>query len=222
MRIYIEALILYIVLFLSGSIFSTVNNAGEAVYFSSTAELTRIFIYNIPSLVLIWYLLTRIKPLKSWGIVPGKKDIVSGFVAFSCLFITGIMIAFISSYISGTYAQTTLRSPSTVHGWIILCFSCISAAYLEESYFRFFLLSRRDELKLSDTQALAVSAALFSICHIYGGPWAFLNAALSGAFLGIIFLRYQAIHGIAVAHGIYNIMVYLINSILMQSSVNPF
>lgn len=222
MRIYLEALILYIVLFLSGSVFSIVHSAGETVYFSSTAELARIFTYNIPSLVLIWYLLTRIKPLKSWDIIPGKKDLISGFLAFLCLFITGITIAFISSYVSGTSAQTTLSSPSTVHGWVILCFSCISAAYLEESYFRFFLLSRRDELRLGVTKALAVSAALFSICHIYGGPWAFLNAALSGVFLGIIFLRYQAVHGIALAHGIYNIAVYLINSILTRSSVNTF
>jgi membrane protease YdiL (CAAX protease family) len=77
-------------------------------------------------------------------------------------------------------------------------------------------LSRKNELKLGAVPVFAISVALFSICHIYGGPWAFLNAVISGAVLAFIFLRYEAIHGIAIAHGLYNITVYVINTILMN------
>jgi len=91
--------------------------------------------------------------------------------------------------------------------------SCLFAAYLEESYFRFYLLSKRHEMNMSDTSALLFSTALFSVCHIYEGPWGFTNAVLAGAFLGFIFLRYNSLHGIAIAHGMYNISVFVINAL---------
>jgi len=212
--IYIEFIILYVVLFLSGSAGSITNAAGGADGFSAAAELARIFLHSIPSLALIWYLLLKVKKAEDWDIFPGKKDLVSGFVALLCLFITGSVIAFISSYIGGTSAQVLLYSPSTFMEWVILCFSCIFAAYLEESFFRFYILTRRDELKLNAPSAMVVSVALFSICHIYEGPWGFLNAALSGTFLCFLFLRYKSLHGIAAGHALYNISVFVINAIL--------
>jgi membrane protease YdiL (CAAX protease family) len=53
---------------------------------------------------------------------------------------------------------------------------------------------------------------LFSVCHLYEGPWGFLNAAISGILLAFIFLRYRSIHGIALAHGLYNVFVYAMNA----------
>ncbi|MDR2596500.1 MAG: CPBP family intramembrane metalloprotease [Treponema sp.] len=212
MGIYIEAVILYVVLFFSGSVASTAASTGETAGFSITAELAKIFIYSIPSLTLIWYLLLKAKPLKNWEIVPGKKDLTCCIITLSGLLIIGLAIAFVSSYMSGPSAQVLLYSPSTPAGWIVLCFSLIIAAYTEESFFRFYLLSRKDELKMSAAQALMFSVLLFSICHIYEGPWGFLNAALSGTFLCFIFLRYKSIHGISVAHGFYNIAIYIINT----------
>jgi len=216
--IYVEFIILYIVLFLSGSAGQITNAAAGTEGFSTTVELARIFLYSIPSLALIWYLLLKVKKAEDWDILPGKKDLVSGFVALLCLFITGSVIAFVSLHIDGTSAQVFLYSPSTFMEWVVLCFSCIFAAYLEESFFRFYILARRDELKLNAPSAMVVSVALFSICHIYEGPWGFLNAALSGTFLCFLFLRYKSLHGIAVGHALYNISVYVINAILTSSS----
>ena len=212
MGIYIETIILYVVLFFSGSVASTVASTVETAGFSITAELVKIIIYGIPSLTLIWYLLLKAKPLKNWEIVPGKKDLTCCMITLSGLLITGLAIAFVSSYMSGPSAQVLLHSPSTPAGWIVLSFSLIIAAYTEESFFRFYLLSRKDELKMSAAQALMFSVLLFSICHIYEGPWGFLNAALSGTFLCFIFLRYKSIHGISAAHGFYNIAIYIINT----------
>jgi membrane protease YdiL (CAAX protease family) len=56
--------------------------------------------------------------------------------------------------------------------------------------------------------------ALFSICHIYEGPWGFLNAVLSSVLLCFMFLRYKSIHGISIAHAMYNIAVYVINTMM--------
>ena len=215
MRIYIETLVLYFVLFFSGSTgFFTI--ASEPGSFSITAELVRLFVYTIPSLVLIWYLLYRSWVRKTWNIRPGKKDLTPCLISLAGLLITGFLIAFVSSGIDANAAQVQLKLPSTTAGWVVLCISCISAAYLEESFFRFYILSRRDEMRLNAASALIVSVALFSICHIYEGPWGFLNSVLSGALLSFIFLRYNSLHGIAAAHSLYNIAVYAINAVLIK------
>jgi membrane protease YdiL (CAAX protease family) len=212
MYIYIETIILYIILFFSWQAGMSASAAQEG--FSATAELTRLFIHAIPSLVLIWYLLLRVKKLKDWDIIPGRKDLVSGMIAFPCLLAIGLVIAFASTFMSGTSEQSALLVPNTVFEWIVLCTYCITAAYLEESFFRFYLLSRRKELRMKASWALVFSVALFSICHIYEGPWGFLNAVLAGTVLAFLFLRYKSLHGIAIAHGLYNIAVYVINSTL--------
>jgi membrane protease YdiL (CAAX protease family) len=206
MSAYIETIILYVVIFLSGSF--PVRAEGPAA-FSIAGELTRIILYTIPALALIWYLLYKSKPLAEWGIgPPGLKDLPPGLAAFPSLMLIGVMIAFIAPYFSEISPPPGIAAPSTVPGWITLACSCLSAAYLEESFFRLYLLSKREELGLGVSQAALVSALLFSLCHLYEGPWGFLNAALSGAVLAFIFLRYRSLHGIAVAHGLYNMAVY--------------
>jgi membrane protease YdiL (CAAX protease family) len=213
MGIYFEALILYFILFLSGSAGSIISSQ-DAAGFSSLAVLSRVFFYNIPSIALIWYLILKVKPLRDWAIVPGKNDIISFFITLPCLILTGFAIAFISSYLGGTPDQTASISPSTGVEWAILSFSCLTVAYLEEMFFRFYILARRSELKLEAVPAMTISVIMFAVCHIYEGPWGFLNAAISGVILGFVFLRYRALHGIAFAHGAYNISVYIVDAIL--------
>jgi len=213
MRIYIEALILYIVLFFSGFAGIILNTTADQG-FSVQAELIKTFLYSIPSIAIIWYLLSRVKPIKNWNIKPGKNDLVSGFITYPCLLITGFTVSLIYSYINKSEtAAVLLYSPVTAAGWVVLVFSCICAAYLEETFFRFYLLSRREELKLKTAAAVTLSVLLFSICHIYSGPWGVLNSFLSALILSIIFLRYKSIHGIAIAHGLYNITAFVLIAI---------
>jgi len=214
MGIYVESFILYIVLFFSGQAGLLSGGAGEAAEFSIQAELVKIFMYTAPSLALVWYLTLKAWKIEYWILRLGRKDLISGLITLPCLLFIGLTTTFISQYVGGTSAQAALHYPSSTAGWVILCFSLIASAYLEESFFRFYLLTRREELKLSSVGALTVSVALFSICHIYEGPWGFLNAAISASLLGFIFLRYNSLHGIAVAHSLYNIIVYAANAFL--------
>jgi membrane protease YdiL (CAAX protease family) len=208
MGAYIEALILYILLFLTGS--TPPSEAG----FSVLTELSRVFLFNIPAIALIWHLLLKEKRLKDWGIgIPVKKDFLTGLFSLLCLLLIGIAIVFISSFFGQKQTESTIIPPSTIPSWIVLGFSCISTGYLEESFFRFYLLSKRDELKLNLPTVVILSTALFSICHIYEGPWGFLNSVLSGAFLSFIFLRFKSLHGIAIAHGLYNLAAYITSAI---------
>ncbi|MCL2209266.1 MAG: CPBP family intramembrane metalloprotease [Treponema sp.] len=203
MRIYIEALLLFIIIFFSGP-----QTAAEG--FSVTAELQKIFLYSVPSIALIWFMILRVKQVKDCKIKPCKNDIISCLIAFPCLLIIGFAAAFSSSYFGETLMRMPARSPSTAAGWAILSLSCIFAAYLEESFFRFYFLARRDELKLNAVSAVFFSAVLFSICHIYEGPWGFLNSLFSAVILAFIYLRFQSLHGIAFAHGFYNITAFIL------------
>jgi membrane protease YdiL (CAAX protease family) len=216
MKSLIEPFILYWVLFFripAGSApgEGAIGAVGAtALEFSWTAETWRILMYTLPSLTLVWYLLLRVKSLKEMGItLPRKKDFVVAFAAFTALTLIGVTI----SLVSAQFGESALRqslSPQTVAGWAVLVISCVSSAYLEESFFRFYLLSKREEMGLGPLGAVLGSAMLFSICHIYEGPWGFLNSALSGLVLAFIFLRFRSLHGVAVGHALYNILAYVL------------
>jgi len=215
MGIYLEAIILYIVLFLSGSASFLMNTPHVTqTGFSTTAVLSGVLLRTLPSLALIWFVLLKKKKLKDWGIRPGIKDLISCVITFPCLLIIGFTVTYISSKIGESSLQIKLVSPSTGSEWAVLGLSCVLAAYLEESFFRFYLLARRNELRLTALYALVFSVVLFSICHIYEGPWGFLNAVLSSTLLCFMFLRYKSLHGISIAHAMYNIAVYAINTMM--------
>jgi len=213
MGIYIEALVLYILLFLHGSLALFAGGGTEAADFSITAELVNIFAYLIPALILIWLLITKTPKIEFWAVRPGKKDLLSCAITFPCLLITGFVVTIIGSYISGPSESITLNLPSSAAEWILLFITCLLSAYLEESYFRFYLLTKREEFNLNTVSALALSVILFSVCHIYEGAWGFLNAVISGTILGFMFLRYNSLHGVAIAHTMYNISIYIISGV---------
>jgi membrane protease YdiL (CAAX protease family) len=197
MSAHIEALILYALLF-----FPAAQNRLESPNIFT-------IMFTVPAIALILYLPCKGKPVKDWGLKPCKKDLLSILLALPCLFIIGYSASFAGTHFGALYNfEELFWAPKGALQWTLLCISCICRAYLEESYFRFYLLSKRKELSLSAPAAVAVQAALFSICHIYEGPWGFASALLSGVLLSIVFLRYKALHGIALAHGLYNIAAF--------------
>ena len=207
----IEPLVLYAVLFLR---IPPAPNAAEEIAFSVPDETARIMMYNIPSLVLIWYLLLKVKSLKDWGIAPpGPRDALPAALALPGLVLTGLAVSLVSPYLSDIPQGPRFLPPENIPAWIVLVISCISTGYLEESFFRFYLLSKWEERGMGAVPAALVSTLLFSFCHVYEGPWGFLNSALAGTLLCFIFLRYRSLHGVACAHGLYNILAYTLNSL---------
>jgi membrane protease YdiL (CAAX protease family) len=205
---------LYAVLFFRISAGAVLSGASEnPVEFSAIAETARIFLYNIPSLALVWYLLLKVKSLGEWGIgLPEKRDFIPAVLASPALILIGLTISIVSRRFDEISFGFRFLPPQNFISWIILIISCISAAYLEESFFRFYLLSKRKEMGLGPHRAVMISVLLFSLCHIYEGPWGFLNAVLSGIVLAFIFLRFRSLHGIAFSHALYNVVVYVQNA----------
>jgi len=215
MNTFIEPLILYAVLFFRISTGTMLS--GEAVEnpveFSTISETARIFLYNIPSLALVWYLLLKVKSLKEWGItLPGRRDLIPAVMTPPALIFIGLTISIASRHFDEIPSGSRFLPPPGFIPWIILIISCISTAYLEESFFRFYLLTKREEMGLGPHRAVLVSVVLFSLCHMYEGPWGFLNAVLSGVVLAFIFLRFRSLHGIAFGHALYNVLVYVMGT----------
>jgi membrane protease YdiL (CAAX protease family) len=208
---YIEPLILYAVLFFRFS--PGTGQTAETVEFSSYAEIVRIFFYNLPSLALIWYLLLKTRRLENWGVgFSPKRDLVSLILSLPALICISLTVSKVSSYISEIPSGPQFLPPGDAVSWVILVFSCLSTAYLEESFFRFYLLSKRTDMGIGPHRAVLISVLMFSICHIYEGPWGFLNAALSGVVLAFVFLKFRSLHGISAAHAMYNILVYVLGN----------
>ncbi|MCL2179801.1 MAG: CPBP family intramembrane metalloprotease [Treponema sp.] len=217
MGAYFEPVILYIVLFFLPFAEGAVSQAAGVSTggFSGTAFIVRTVFYCVPSIALIWYLMSRTWKIEYWIIKPGRKDIYGGLIALACLMITGSVVGILSSLADS--AGMTFQTPSNAAGWIAVIIFLIFSAYLEEIYFRFYLLTKKEEMNLSPTAAIALSTVMFSVCHIYEGPWGTLNAAICGMFLGFIFLRYGSLHGIAIAHSLYNITALVIYAIINKS-----
>jgi len=209
MKSFIEPFILYWVLFFRIPAGNAPGEGAVPMEFFWTAEMARILLYTLPSLALVWYLLLKVKSLRAMGIgLPQKKDFIVASLAFSALTLIGVTISLVSSQFGEALLQSL--GPKTFTGWAVLVISCVSSAYLEESYFRFYLFSKKEEMGLGPHRTVLVSTLLFSVCHIYEGPWGFLNAALSGVVLAYIFLRFRSLHGVAIAHALYNILAYVL------------
>ncbi|MDR1443634.1 MAG: CPBP family intramembrane metalloprotease, partial [Treponema sp.] len=104
------------------------------------------------------------------------------------------------------------EGPGNITGLAALVFSCVSTGYLEEGYFRYYLEEKTGELGLGPRAFLLISVVLFSFCHVYEGPWGTMNSVLAAVILALIYIRFHSLHGIALAHGFYNLVVYLSSS----------
>jgi membrane protease YdiL (CAAX protease family) len=175
----------------------------------------RIFSYDLPSLALIWYLLLRSKNpiLPSAALYPIRRDFLTVLFALPGLIALGALVSLIGSFFPSPIAVPAVEAPQGLAAVPVMILSCLSTGYLEESYFRIYLFTRFRENGVSPAKGMVVSSLLFALCHVYEGPMGALNAFLAGLLLFFIFTRRQTIHGLAWAHGGYNIFVYALAGI---------
>jgi membrane protease YdiL (CAAX protease family) len=208
MKTLIEPLILYFVLF-----FPAVSSFGAPVpgaVFSPSGEFNRIFFYNAPSLALIWYLVLLARPAKQIaGLYFRVKDLAAFILSLPALILAALSVSLASNLMN--IQARALPLPSHAAGWILLSLSCLSTGYLEESYFRFYLLNKLEEAGSATGPGVLSSALLFAVCHIYEGPFGVLNSILAALILSFVYIRYRSLHGIALAHGAYNVIAYALS-----------
>ncbi|MDR2210622.1 MAG: CPBP family intramembrane metalloprotease [Spirochaetaceae bacterium] len=190
----LEALVLFFVLFFP-------RPGGD---FSFTGELILSFCWRIPAVLLVVILLKKNLP-------PGKKDLSVGCICLPALCITGFLI---SLGASRYFPPPKLPVPSGPLAWTAVVFSSLTTGYLEEGYFRLYLPERLRRAALGPVKSLVIPILIFALCHAYEGPWGFTNALLAGTILSLGYRKMPGFHGIALAHGIYNILAYLSGALL--------
>ncbi|MDR3248766.1 MAG: CPBP family intramembrane metalloprotease [Treponema sp.] len=203
---FLEPLILYCILFLP----SALRHAppAELAVFSANREITRIIAYNLPALALIWYL--RRRPGQGKGAsLPALKDLFAFLWAFPALVLTSLTVSLSASFFPNLPGGVKIQGPGDIIGLFVMFLSCISTGYLEESYFRHYLGRKFEELGFGPWVFILISSALFALCHIYEGPWGTMNSILAALILALVYTRFRTLHGLALAHGLYNIVVYL-------------
>ncbi len=92
----------------------------------------------------------------------------------------------------------------------------IVVGYREELFFRAYLIGRLEDAGVGRGAAAVGGSILFGLGHLYQGVPGFVVASLTGLILAIAFLRRRSVHGIALAHGLYNSVVLFAGSLVAQ------
>lgn len=90
--------------------------------------------------------------------------------------------------------------------------STLAIGYREELFYRAYIADRAQEAGVDARLALAAGAVLFAAGHLYQGVAGFVLALAIGLVLAEVYVRTRSLHGIAVAHGVYNFTVLLVSS----------
>lgn len=222
MNTLIQPFIIFFVLFFPGLYVSLVHFSWGIVQFHAfniNDELLRIITRNIPALCLIWYFLLK-EPLRSvlGQLKPAKKDVRQAITVFFLLFVIGFALSGVMSFILPMEAGDIHISGTA--SWLIIVLSCISTGYVEESYFRVYLINHLTLSGFPRKKALIASCILFSLCHFYQGPLGLVFSLFAGMLLSHTYIKGKSIHGIAIGHGFYNLASFILAHIQSVSGVS--
>ncbi|MDR0599828.1 MAG: CPBP family intramembrane metalloprotease [Treponema sp.] len=161
--------------------------------------------WRIPALILIALLLERdrFNPFR-----PGKGDLPVLALCLPVLCLTGFLTA-LAAQVTGLFPGKEIPAPRGSFPWTSVILTSLCAGYLEEGYFRLYLPRRFLNAGLGTLKSFAVPVLVFGLLHAWEGPWGFANALLAGLFLSLVYNKTASFHGIALAHGLYNTLVYL-------------
>jgi membrane protease YdiL (CAAX protease family) len=212
-----EALILFFVIFFPGiSSFPPPAIMPEVIHFSVLGELARLLTYTLPSFALLWYIISDKKGLSALADEKPKfNDLIVVGAGLPALIGIGICVSIAAAFFTGNAGLSLppkVEAPSNAVGYIVMIISCFGTGYLEESYFRYYIYVKYEKQFDTPAAAIILSTLLFSACHVYEGIWGIINAALAGLLLSLLFFRYRSLHGLAWAHGAYNIFVYVMGN----------
>jgi membrane protease YdiL (CAAX protease family) len=206
----IEAFILYTLFFFPSHV-----ETPTLITFSVYKELFRAFIFNIPAFLLVVYLLNGKNLYGKAEMSVSPRQNLKSFLTFAAALPVLCVVSLCTSTAADFFATSslapTLEKPSRVVEWLVLSFSCLTTGLLEETFFRVYLPKRFSGTGADPGKAFLFSTALFAFSHLYEGPWCMANAFLAGLFLCAIFAKTKNLAGVAMAHGVYNLLIYAVS-----------
>lgn len=139
--------------------------------------------------------------------LPRVRDLAWAASGAAALVACAWLLSLAASAVPGSRGPE-VGSPRDAASWFVLPLACAATGYLEETYFRAYLLDRFSAAGASRAFSAAAALALFALCHAYEGPWGVANALAAGGALTWIYLKSGSTHGPAWAHAAYNFVVY--------------
>jgi len=199
----LTALALFFVLFFPLRL-APASPQGEILYSLS---------WRLPALVLVLLLLEKSREegtlLYSGPAFRPKRDLPVLGLALPALCLLGFLASFAA--VRTGFPPPPVLTPSGYFAWAGVLLACLTTGYLEEAYFRVYLPVQC--AAFGRFTGFWFPVLLFSLCHVYEGPWGFANAFLAALFLSFIYRKTLSFHGIALAHGLYNAFAYVMLSI---------
>jgi len=203
----VEAFLLYWAFFIPG--ISLPHTAVTYIPFVTVQELYRIVFYDVPVITLLLYILWREdKSLVRSKFTVNRQSIYWSFINFLLILGSALFISAIAQYVLPAYKPPLIQAPQTPPAWIVMIIGSFATAYLEEIFFRLYLLHRFDTAGIKSMAGNLLSILLFSLCHLYEGPLGTLNAALASLCFTLIYRKTNSIHSPAWAHGLYNLLAF--------------
>jgi hypothetical protein len=210
-----EPLLLFLLLFFPGYLMQS-PGAVDPVLFNSFSFNILYILTAGPQLILVLYLMMRTPDIsgKKFGLVRFKRI----YPLKAMVGTARILLVLIPLYI--IYAILVSRGiipelPGMTWSFTnktmipVVFVTCLVTGYLEESFFRSYLITWGEKRGIGKTGLVAGINVLFAAGHVYQGPLGFLATFLIGILLSFQFLRHRNLHLIAWSHGYYNFIVLM-------------
>lgn len=218
---YIEMALFFCAFFLPGYAAQVLGApAGPA----TNALMLQAIVAGVPQFLLMAYvvIVSGGSPAARWGLgkVESRDVARTAILTVACFVVVTPFVALVLAL-----PPEMVRRLSQGYRWglssaaqlpLALAFG-LTAGYREEFFFRAYLLGRMDELGVPVPAAVALSTALFCIGHLYEGLLAVAVTAALGVLLAVAWLRRRSLHVVAVAHGMYNVLVLCLGLILPRT-----
>lgn len=209
----IEISILFALFYLPAYLFQT--TLGDPAAFNNPVFNFQLWVVYIPQISLILYVIAMNthKQFSDFGIKKLKiSDIPSIIITITFLIIIIGIIQLILILIPFSFSNEhfiwRLSNKKIIP---LLLITSLLTGYSEELFFRSYLYTRLEELKLEKIHIIITVNLIFSLGHFYEGYEGGINAFILGCFFSVVFIRKRNIHIPAIVHGLYNFTALLLS-----------
>ena len=208
-----EPLLLFLAVFFPGYISQAAERVSPSLFNSPGFNLLYLSLAGSQLVLIIYLILLDPKiPHPSYGLRPFRRTIPLkalggvGLIALILLPVYQVNALLISQ---GLIPQSEII-PWEFSNYPLLplvFLTCLTTGYLEEGYFRSYLLTKGEQGGIGRPTLVISTNILFALGHLYQGIWGFLVTFLIGLVLSWLFLKKRNLHLIAWSHGYYNFLV---------------
>ncbi|MFW5848993.1 MAG: CPBP family intramembrane glutamic endopeptidase [Spirochaetota bacterium] len=213
MNIGKEFLLLFAVLFLPGMIAQGTGPDPRA--FEDVFYHVQLLVTSIPQILLVVAVSDLNKPGSSgrfgWN-APTWRDLATGMIAVVAIWVSAGLLATVAGALVGDGSPVepavawTFDRPELIP---LVLVSTLAIGYREEIFYRAYITERAERSGIDARPALGGGAVLFATGHLYQGVMGFIVALTIGGVLAAVYYRSRSLHGIAIAHGLYNFAILI-------------